>query len=91
MMIKERFGCGWDKRYAGKGIERPDSPLRTCPQYYARQPDVQEVIGMLQDYTRGALGPVGRLDAPMLDYLRCAEAARNEWADAQGISLGGGS
>jgi hypothetical protein len=39
------------------------------------------VIDLLRDYKRGALGPVGQLDAPLVDYLRAAETGYIKWSD----------
>jgi len=43
------------------------------------QPEVQELLSWLPDYKRGALGPVQELEAPLLQYLRIAEAAEDSW------------
>jgi hypothetical protein len=37
----------------------------------------------LNDYKRGALGPVHRLSAPYLAYLRVAENEENAWEAEQ--------
>lgn len=47
---------------------------RTCPEYLARQPVIASVWNDLQDYKRGALGPVQDIQAPHLTLLRVLEA-----------------
>ena len=89
---RARFGCGHDARYAGraaltflwaKEFACPDV-RRTCPRYYAETGrDVAAVVWELEDYARGALGPVGALPAPMVTYLRVAEIERQRWRDKQ--------
>jgi len=56
--------------------------LKTCPQFYARDPDVHYILSNLEDYKRGALGPIGRLPAHVVDYLRAAESSRNKWLES---------
>ena len=89
---RERFGCGHDPRYAGKAtvvflwaqeFTCPDV-RKTCPRYYAEtERDAAALLWDLEDYTRGALGRVGALSAPLLTYLRLAEIERQRWRDKQ--------
>ena len=37
------------------------------------------MIEWLADYKRGSMGAVQQLEAPLLYYLRTAEAAEGEW------------
>lgn len=46
-------------------------------------PQVQEVLAWLKDYMRAALGPVQMMEAPLLDYLRIAEAEHSVWEGRQ--------
>jgi hypothetical protein len=56
--------------------------MKTCPRYYLESSaDVARVMYELEDYRRGALGPVGRLPAPLVDALRFADSAQRRWAD----------
>jgi len=57
--------------------------MRTCPQYYRRQPWVQDVMQDLEDYRRGALGNVLLLPAPWLELLRAADREQSAWKAAQ--------
>lgn len=41
------------------------------------------MLAWLRDYKRGAMGPVQQLEAPLLDYLRVAEAEHETWEAAQ--------
>lgn len=80
----ERFGCGWDDRYKGKGklSHTWDPDWKTCPRYSLESnPDVTMLLHDMEDYRRGALGPVGALPAPLVDYLRFADSVQNKWAD----------
>lgn len=89
---RRRFGCGHDSRFAGRAEvvflwaeDYADAQIRrTCPRYYAETDgDVAAVLWELEDYTRGALGPVGSLPAPLVTYLRLAEIERQRWRDKQ--------
>jgi hypothetical protein len=44
---------------------------------------VRQVIQFLQDYKRGALGPIWQIEAPLLEYLRVAEAEHARWESRQ--------
>jgi hypothetical protein len=84
--IKRRWGCGYDERYRGKAkVRMAWSKLKTCPQFYARDPDVAYVMENLEDYRRGALGPIGRLSAPLVDYLRFVDNAKHKWDEANSL------
>jgi hypothetical protein len=79
-----RWGCGWDPKTAGKGkvVHVWDDKLRTCPRYYLEAyPDVGRVLYELEDYRRGALGPVGQLRADLVDYYRMADSTQRKWVD----------
>lgn len=89
---RQRFGCGHDERTAGLAdIEflwaskfTGARVKRTCPRYYAETDrDACELLWGLEDYTRGALGPVGALPAPLVTYYRIAEIERQKWRDKQ--------
>jgi len=80
----ERFGCGHDPRHAGKGriSHSWDEDLKTCPRFYLEgNRDVATLLYDLEDYRRGALGPVGKLTASRVDYLRMADAAHRQWVE----------
>lgn len=86
-------GCSWGVPWTdGAGGESHEGKSRvqytpdagppfsqTCSRWYWMSPEVQSVIDWLPDYKRGALGPVQHLEAPLLSYLRAAEAAEGAW------------
>lgn len=78
------FGCPYEG-FSGKGAkmahEKPAdnrSITRTCPEAFTRHPVIAQVWNLLADYRRGALGPVQRLQAPLLTLLRVLDAAEAE-------------
>jgi hypothetical protein len=85
---KHDHGCGFDPKLAGKargipaGGRADDAAMRTCPQFYLRQPAAQEVYADLKDYRRGSLD-VDRLPAAYLFLLREADSAEEEWGRVQ--------
>ena len=83
---KPRFGCGFDERYRDKAEIKYESDVQTCPRYFVEgDPDIAYVLSNLDDYRRGALGPTGLLDAPLVDALRTAESAIADWSNAMEV------
>lgn len=85
----DEYGCGW-RGLEGKGryeftlVGGPEEPFRhSCPQYYRRLPWVQDLLGDLEDYRRGAMGNVMLLPAPWLQLLRAADAESTAWQNQQ--------
>lgn len=68
-------------RYTDGATDAPWN--RTCPRWHLLSPEVGQVLAWLRDYKRGAMGPVQQLEAPLLDYLRVAEAEHEAWESAQ--------
>lgn len=83
--IKARHGCGWDDRWRGKGVvvNINGEIMPTCPQWLGRQPFVDSVFCLLQDYCDGRLGDVRDLPADLLAYLRMAANELEAWKGAQ--------
>lgn len=80
------WGCGLLGLDGGAEVcfgkeKRPYS--RTCPQYYRRLPWVQQVLMDLEDYRRGSMGDVMRLEAPHLQLLRAADVEQSRWQSEQ--------
>jgi len=77
------FGCGRDGHegkstaYEHGASEEPWS--RSCPRYYYEMQWFQMVMADLEDYRRGAMGPVQDMEAPHLDLLRVAHAEKIVW------------
>lgn len=84
---RKLYGCGdgyegqSEVKYEYGATEHPWD--RTCPQFYLRQPWVQELFSLVKDYKRSALGNVLDLDAALLDYLRVIEAEQDVWKAQQ--------
>lgn len=82
---RERYGCGYDKRYEGNGAVEIVGGIKctTCPQYLANQPFVASVYEYLADYREGRLGSVREMPHALLQYLRVASAELDSWLQAQ--------
>lgn len=82
---KELYGCGFEKEYKGKAkvqfnFTNGEEPYtKTCPQYFVRLDDVQNILSYLQDYKKGAIGNIFELPTTFLEYLKIAEYERQEW------------
>ena len=88
------FGCGYDDRFRGKALcayEFGAPELATCPHYYARQPLIGSLSEQIEDYRRGALGPIWSLPAPMVDGLRVLDAEMAAWKSKQDEEVSNGS
>jgi hypothetical protein len=82
----KRWGCGYEKiagrhKFEYTGAKEPYS--RTCPQFFLRQPAVDDIIAGLRDYKRAALGNVRKLGSAYLTYLRIAESETSCWEAKQ--------
>lgn len=88
--IKERHGCGHYDRYRGLAAIRPargdprDPINRTCQRFFVEaDADVQYLLWTIEDYRRGALGPVGALPANLVDAYRLFDSEWSVWQDKQ--------
>jgi hypothetical protein len=87
---REFFGCGWDDRYAGKATavtKIMGREVKTCPQFYARQPAYIEMREQLEDYRRGSLGNVDHIALPRLEALGVLDSAEADWHSKQEENL----
>jgi len=74
--LRATLGCGFDERCRDKATctyERGGG-LRTCPEFFARQPWVLSVYEWLPGYRQSGLAELMDLPAALVDSLRVLDA-----------------